>query len=252
MVAAARLGHLLRTHLAVRLGPRMTRSAAVPSARASAARIVALLESLLALVTQVGPRAIVADLDPAVAERRRKNREKVARWRAKNGRKKKPVTRQLPVPQHIPYLRGEKPRMAQVTTQVTGNPSLPRSPSLPKAEKRKATTKRPLAAERERGPVVALASFWGKQCRTAGVPSLLGGYAFKDLGTLLFAVCGKDLKRAQDFVAQYIRDCGHTRQTPTPRELLDMAPKTRVRNGASHIHVDNGALQKEAPGRKLL
>jgi len=158
------------------------------------------------------------------------------------------------VSQLNPALREEFRPGPRVTAKVTGNPSPPCSPSLPEKTERQNNTPRPSAAKRKRGPrgsVREFASFWGKECKTAGVPSLLGK-SWGDLKTLLFAAAGGDLVRAKALAGQYIRDCGHTNQTPVPRELLEFTRQPRVRNGTAQIHIDNGALQKEAPGRKML
>jgi len=102
--------------------------------------------------------------------------------------------------------------------------------------------------------LVDLASFWGKECKSARLLSLLGGDAFKDLGTSLFAVCGGDFDRAQSLVGHYIRECANTKQVPTPRELLDMAPKARAQNGVSHgagmLHISEAAKREHATPRR--
>jgi hypothetical protein len=186
----------------------------------------------------------------------------MARHRAKNPdcqssccathRKTVPV----PVSRRSSDLRGKAGQGTGVTATVTGIPSPPRSPSLPEKQKQ-SKKERPEAAEQKRspkGPVRELASFWGKECKSAGVTSLLGPW--KDLKTLLFAACHGDVNRARDLVGPYIRECGHTKQTPSVSDLLHFAEsRTSRRNGrppGASVGYAGSALRDETPGRKML
>ena len=241
----------------------------VPSVRSSLAVLAVIAANLESLLARLVDSQLVP---PPQQASRSASAVKMARHRARNpncqsgccASHRKQAQVPVPVSGSKGALRGEKPRPAAVMAGVTGNPSLPRSPSLPKEQKQKRTDQRPSAAKRKRGPVGVvgqLASFWGRECKRAGVSSLLGG-SWKDLKTLLFAVCGGNLDRAYELVGPYIHQCGNTKQTPSVRELLDMAPKARAQNGATQngyppgtavLQISDEAKREHAtPGRKGL
>src|SRR5882724_3490151 len=149
----------------------------VPSLRTSMAIIAAQLPRVLELLL-AGRRPRSASADKIA--RHREQHPDCAKSCCAGRRKAAPVT--VPVsaarPPPTGSLRGKTPSQQtsqrQVTARVTGNPSPPRSPSLPEQQEKTKLggAKRPKAAK-PGGPLPKFGSFWRKDCTAAGVLSVL-------------------------------------------------------------------------------